>query len=404
MVKIEEIRLAISKFLEEEKIAYRLDDFLEKIVELILKDPEKSNPLRFGTHSSKHIHSSSKGDSVNFKAQTPLPENILGSQSLPQAEYDEAFDAFRPAGDAKYAKFFYLKIDENRELRHLILADEPVLKEIFSNNQLEIFKTALNAETENPKTDERNKQVLWYCPETEDYQVLIPLYPVGLSHSLYSKVWEWESKNNKDIRDAEKKSLPYPEPYAEIIELAYTKIGGANPQNVSQLCIKQSGKHFLLPSFPPEFKTQRIHFSRYGHTFFCNQLLYGTAKISELFQEVVKSDVNNKQIREKRQEALDLLIAKSLALAEIYRGQNPNWTNSYSLKDSAEIYWLDPKNDKFSNNIPQEWQKIVSRNFASWLIFWFKKNFPKEQDFFNDQEYDEFYKNFYKSLSLGGTL
>ena len=44
--------------------------------------------LRFGTHISKGIHPDSKGDNLNFQADNPLPEGLIGSQTLASLPVD----------------------------------------------------------------------------------------------------------------------------------------------------------------------------------------------------------------------------------------------------------------------------------------------------------------------------
>ena len=360
--------------------------------------------LKFGTHLSKHIHSDSKGDNVYFSAENKLPENLCGSQSVHSDDY--LLDATGNAAALPLAKFFDIAIGQTT-LKQLLLQDNPAVHSVFADNEQQsleycrIFQAALKAENPNPKTDERNKQLLWFCPdekeENRQYQVLVPLYPVALTHCLYRKV-----DTVKKGEQARRENKPYSHTYATLRDLAVVKLGGNNPQNLSQINSRQSGRHFLLPSMPPQFSAGAVHFSRHIKSFFCHQLVYHT-EIERLFTEVVESSKKNFEIRENRRQALDLLCATVLEYARTYRQFPAGWTDDYALESPSQIYWLDPNHQRFATpeHIPANWQENISKDFAFWLEKWFKEKFPKHKAHFNDPEFHYFFKTFATALLLG---
>ncbi|MBP5789778.1 MAG: type I-F CRISPR-associated protein Csy1 [Neisseriaceae bacterium] len=371
--------------------------------------------LKFGSHLVKHIHSSSKGDNIYFSAQNSLPENLCASQSVPQDEY--ILDATGNAADLPLAKFFDIAIGQTT-LKQLLLQDNPAVHGVFADNEQQsleycrIFQAALKAENQQPKSDERNKQLLWFCAdETEEnkqYQVLIPLYPVALAHCLYNKVQQRFADTVKDGEKARKENKAYSQKYATVHDLAFVKLGGANPQGVSQInSSKQRGKHFLLPSLPPQFNADKVHFSRRAKSFFVDSLLYRSQIADDLkavvndLKAVVESDKHKMEIRDKRKQALHSLYGKILSLADAYREQPAGWTKDYALESLSEIYWLDPNNPRFAEQIPDNWQQHIAGRFAHWLIAWLKKQFPHEKHHFNDIEYDEIFKSFQAALLFG---
>ncbi|MBQ9682119.1 MAG: type I-F CRISPR-associated protein Csy1 [Neisseriaceae bacterium] len=362
--------------------------------------------LKFGTHLAKHTHSDSKGDNVYFSAQNSLPENLCASQSVPQDEY--ILDATGNAAALPLAKFFDIAIGQTT-LKQLLLQDNHAVHGVFADNEQQsleycrIFQAALKAENQHPKSDERNKQLLWFCAdETEEnkqYQVLIPLYPVALVHCLYNKVQQRFADTVKNGEKARKENKAYSQKYATVHDLAFVKLGGANPQNLSQINSKQGGKHFLLPSLPPQFNAGKVHFSRRAKSFFVDSLLY-RSQIADDLKAVVESDKHTMDIRNKRKLALYSLCGKILSLAAVYREQPAGWTKDYALESPSEIYWLDPNNPRFAEQ-PPDWQQHIAGRFSHWLIAWLKKQFPHEKHHFNDTEDREVFKSFQAALLFG---
>lgn len=154
--------------------------------------------LKFGSHISKGIHSCSQGDNVIFQTDFELPASLAGSQSLRKTE--KKLDATRNATALPLAAFFDTIVDEASQstLLDLLLQDHPALKGAFADDRersdryRQVFQTALQAQTDTPASDERNKQILWPLGDdaikTDRYITLIPLHPASLTHSFYQKV------------------------------------------------------------------------------------------------------------------------------------------------------------------------------------------------------------------------
>ena len=246
----EHIKTAIDDFLtsqydnkaspEEKKLEKALQDNNTEAVEQInaklqqLKDKYKrdtwmeyasswmSNQLSFGTHISKGVHASSKGDNIIY---TPSPtknnqsykEVLAGHHSLA----DPVIDASGNAAALPLAAFLQTTVSSstdnnaiNTTIGELIKNQHPSLKDAFHSDSAtsqqinDIFYKLVIAHIDTPSTDEQNKQILF--PIEDDYICLVPLYPTSLAHHLYTAIQDIKfSDDNMLAKKIEIKSQKY---------------------------------------------------------------------------------------------------------------------------------------------------------------------------------------------------
>lgn len=361
--------------------------------------------LRFGTHISKGIHPDSKGDNLNFRADGSLPQGVIGSQTLGSL----ALDANGNAAALPLAAFFETTVDESSstKLRHLIQAEHPALECAFSakpelSTEYERrFKSALDNVIEKPATYELNKQLLWPMANaiSEDtYVTIVPLYPSALTSQWFSKINDLRfSEENKAGRDSRKKKPAEHLPYLSIPEIAFLKLGGTKPQNISQLTSKQGGRNYLLPSLPPVIASvKEFRLSQRTQTLFDSKLAYYCRSGFRDLYEVLTTDKNVVDVRQARKDALDLVIAMLFELVEfIQQTYAPGWSKNYELP-MAEKYWLDPyrsdledETDFAEGRVNSDWPEVIVDKFALWVNERLQKKFPKLASDIGDAEYKE---------------
>ena len=73
--------------------------------------------MTFGTHISKGIHLSARGDNVNFVFNRQLPNTLIGTHSLT----DPVLDASGHAAALPLATFFDFDVADGLKIRDLIL-------------------------------------------------------------------------------------------------------------------------------------------------------------------------------------------------------------------------------------------------------------------------------------------
>ncbi len=358
--------------------------------------------LKFGTHISKGVHPDSKGDNVNFQINRRLPEGVAGTQLLSEPE----LDANGNAAALPLAAFFNINV-AGYKLRQLIFADSPALENVFSEepelskSYQMAFKRALTGDKDTAKSHERNKQILWPLDEAiadNNYRCLTPLYPSALTHAVYHKInGSRFSEENKQARDNRKKKTAEQKSYVSIVNLVITKLGGANSQNVSILTAKQTGKNYLLESLPPSYERQHeYHIKKSDSDFFNNNLAYHCwFGLKNLF-EVVESSKNVMEIRDKRKQALGLIIGQIFQQAEYIQTHYPaGWSEEYQLVMSQK-YWLDSRRSALDGQEDfrlkrdqNDWGEEVMQYFANWLNKQLKAKFSEQKMEFDDAEYGE---------------
>ena len=375
-------------------------------------DSWMSEQLSFGTHISKGVHASSKGDNVIYMASPSIHERpIVGHHSID----NPLTDASGNAAALPLAAFVQILIHDAQNdsitMSELIEAQHPAVSGVFHSNP-EVSKKIQNtfyklvvAHIDTPTTDELNKQLLWPIAEEDQsqdsaYHCVIPLYPTALTHHLYEKIQDIKfSDANTLSRKNRGKVNELQTPYRTIKDLAVVNIGGSNPQGVSQLMSKKRGKTYLLPSLPPSFtQTQAFSFSKNSSSIFnAKTMAYNTRHTLDALYKIIGTKHNNMSIRDTRKVIIDDLLLQILKIANgIQSNKSAGWSMEYQNLDYAEKLWLDP----FRGEIESEadfktdfakghWQQEIEAKFAAWLQNLLKNEFPKLEKEFGDSEHNE---------------
>lgn len=359
----------------------------------------KLDKLSVCTHTSKHIHSKSQGDNALFSERMPLLDGLIATQSLPPA-YQNLFEIVRDAALAPLGEFLALPVhpDNSIPLAALIQSNHPALACAFhadsdkSEQLRQHLAEALQPDWSHPRSDGRNKQILW--PDSEqDYICLVPLYPATLTHYVYQTVQEARfSENSKAARQAQYDGKSFDTAYTDYPNMAVVHLGGANPQNVSHLNSKQSGRHYLLPALPPEPPTHSL-LGRRTASLFTDQLI--SDEIHNDWKQVILYLPNNVDTRNLRKDILARLSETVLRQAAELRSRPDGWSDDYAL-NTDEKYWLDRQYD--GQQASADIADTVSKHFANWLNNWLKKNFPKHRHDIADAEFHEWRRTFREAV------
>lgn len=367
--------------------------------------------LKFGTHISKGVHPDAKGDNVRYTPNPSLPIAYVGTHTLPNLH----LDANGNAAALPLAAFFDCWIDDEQsiKMRDLILGKHPALTGCFdddltvSDSYQQLFFACLNNQPTNPKTHERNKQLLWAIDKTDLYHTIVPLYPSVLTHDVYHKIQELRySAANQSAKESRHKKSDKQMAYVSIPDLTILHLGGTKPQNVSQLISKKSGRVYLLPSVPPSFKASSslsIHqsasnfFDIKGIRFYTHELL------SALFKNIA-SQTNNVQVRSRRDDIIEEILLKIIQLAsDIQHNQPAGWSKDCHLP-KAQQYWLDPQRAELDTAFDTErehsdWHAQIAQDFANWLQKQLKHNFKKNAHHFGAAEHQAWAKHMKQTIA-----
>ena len=393
---------------------YRFDAWIPNAALVLAKQ------LYFGTHISRGIHSSSKGDNVNFQSAPTLPPELVGSQLIPKLE----LDANGNAAALPLAAFFNIIVDAEKgvTLKELLLTDDPRLEGCFADdpelsNQYKVcFQNALKGDLTKPSSDERNKQILWVNhpdPQEDNYTCLVPLYPSSLTNYFYYKINQLRySDTNKQALSNHYKKDTEQSPYTTLQSIGVTVLGGTKPQNVSQLTSNQGGRNYLLPSLPPIFKSrEQIRLTEKQKTIFNRRLAYVCSDGLNMLYEVVRAEKNIYPERDKRKFALELIAQTVLMQAERIQKMHPaGWSKDYLLNEYQK-YWLDPNRAEldgeeiFRQQAEQDnWSAEIIHQFASWVNKCLKREFKSIQEDFAKPEYNQWRRDMEKAIATQARL
>lgn len=388
--KAAELRAALAEMQEKYSVATWIPDAANRM----------AKQLNFGTHISKGVHSSSKGDNINFETKNNLPKGILGHQSL----LNPSIDASGNAAALPLFSFFDFDVTKDKKIMDYIIEDDVHFKYCLAKNKEEseqyfqIFRDLLIGELTEPCTSEYNKQMLWAVNQDSDsYICIIPLYPSSLTNLVYEKVQEIKysdevkiARKNRFLVNAEKT------PYVTLSDIATVTIGGSNPQGVSRHMSSQRGKNYLLPSLPPIIKQDRsFKLSKFANSIFSTAMEYNAREAIQSIFKAIKDTRNIVDVRDARKRAIDEVLYQIFAVAEDIRTTMPaGWSMDYDL-DHAQKLWLDPKRadlegeEDFKAEREQDdaWHRDIVHSFARWLNALMQTEFKAIANDFGDAEH-----------------
>lgn len=377
------------------KTAFELDNWIHDAA------TRRIHWMSISTHISKGIHSDSKGNNINYiKAGKPLNDCLISSDTLKNLTLDATGNA------AALDIFAFLKLPiANTTLMQLIIDEHPALIDSLSSDPsraelyIKQFKNIILVQTLEPVTHERNKQILWPTHQNFDgYTCLIPLHPSSLCYQFYQKINTIKfSDQIKEAKENRKKKMVTQMPYPTIQNLAIVKLGGSNPQGVSQLTSAQGGRNYLLPNLPPKLQSSKaFKISAVAVTIFNKRLRYHSYRGWLEFDEVIQAKKSVMAVRDQRKLALQMILAEVFQIAERIQTQWPaGWSRDYQLS-MAEKYWLDPDRADLEGEEAfkaacdaGDWAGEVIRSFALWLNQWLKETHTAIAEDFDEAEESE---------------
>lgn len=404
----EQKQLAKARENEDEQKIAELEQALTKIKENFKKDVylpylKKIAPqLTFCTHTSKGIHSDSKGDNITFINNKALPIHIVGTHSINSRN----IDATGNAAALPFAAFVYFELDDNTTIGDLILTDnQNFISSLSTDKQTALeyqktFKTVLQNHNDTPVSHERNKQILWPIHselattiDEIEYKVLVPLYPSVLAYENFLRINELRySDENRQARDNRFKTTGEQKEYVSLFDLATLSLGGTKPQNISMLTSRQRGQNYLLSSTPPLLqRSYKIHLSKYAQSILDSKgLQYRCQNQLKTIFEVVKSKKNNVALRNARAAAIDGILHLLFSFARTIQNEwQAGWSIEYSNLKMSQKYWLDPyradladEQDFKEGRESEDWHQEIIQHFANWLVGLLKSEFKdNQQDF-----------------------
>ena len=216
------------------------------------------------------------------------------------------------------------------------------------------------------------KQLYWPVgadPHADsDFHLLAPLYPTSLVHRLYLTLQEHRFGDAaKAARDARKAGEWHVHPIHEYPQLAIQKLGGANPQNISQLNTARHGDNCLLASLPPSWRSQPakplLGFESLFRAFHARADV--RTLISELRRLLESDPSRTSATREHRDGLVEALLDDLIQFTAQVHELESGWSRDPLCQLSrAQMAWLDPLGVEVE---VQGTVDIIASDFANWL-------------------------------------
>lgn len=333
------------------------------------------------THSLKPIHPYARGTSL-YCPPGELPKHeLLGSHCL---GLDFEGDAAGNAAALDVYKFLKLPF-EGRTLLTLMLAGDPDLPAVLSDDA-EQAAAWIDAFTDitRPRGEASShnlaKQLYWLTgndpSDDGGYHLLAPLFATSLTHKVFRTIYtDRFSDATNDARKARKEGLFTDYVLHNYPNMAVQKLGGTNPQNISQLNSERRGDNYLLASLPPRWKSidlkPLLNTDSMFHSFGRRPAVKHAVKALLGF---LKSDpAANLTTRERRDRLAADLVGELLVFSAEIRTLSPGWSQSLDCRLSTwEKHWLDPEGvaaaaHQTEQHLPPDSAEQISQAFARWL-------------------------------------
>lgn len=337
--------------------------------------------LQVVTHVAKATHPDSKASSIYVPPSHLARQPLVGSHVLGE---DFDIDVVGNAAALDVFKFLNLQHD-GRTLLARALEDDSELAHAFSDDAdqgLEWVRAfAAITESRAPvRSDPRAKQLYWLVGDDPtrdaDYHLLTPLHSTVLAHRVHRSInHDRFSEEAREAADAYYRSTHAEGEYRSYPALAAQSLGGAQPQNISQLNSERRGVNYLLPSLPPHWRSRGIKpllytesaFVRFGRRPAVRSL------INDLRSFLRSAPPSNRETRERRRDYVAALIDELMLFTAEHWELEPGWTQDPACELSpAQARWLDLGRRQHESGLAQEldddaWQAEIHDRFAAWL-------------------------------------
>ncbi|HDZ55561.1 MAG TPA: type I-F CRISPR-associated protein Csy1 [Pseudomonas xinjiangensis] len=386
---IDEIRNVITVFLDsrlQPKLDKLKDDDLERDRLIAAHEPEtwladaarRVMQIQQVTHAIKYTHPDARGSSLYSQGNAAAGELLAGTHSLGEQLMP---DVVGNAAALDVYKFLRLSIDGTSVLGLAISGDER-LRQAFSSDadKAEQWMQAFAALVESkgkPASHKLAKQLYWSLGGGK-YHLLAPLFPSSLvSHTSGVMREHRFSDEAKAARAARKNKVTWQHGFHEYPNVVVQKFGGTKPQNISQLNSERYGENHLLPSLPPNWRSEAarpplrvdsVFQSVFGKRPLVQELLH------ELHSYLIRvASVNNLAVRDGRASRVQALVDELFQFAAEQHEMEPGWSADPACQlNSDERCWLDPKRAERDEHFASlylrgSWQQAVSQRFGNWL-------------------------------------
>ncbi|HWP20659.1 MAG TPA: type I-F CRISPR-associated protein Csy1 [Burkholderiaceae bacterium] len=396
----EQFRAGIAGFIQERQSAREKDKNYDpakyEYASWLADAARRVGQIQAATHVLKATHPDARGSSLHVRPAA-LPQHAeIGSHLLGENFVE---DVVGNAAALDVFKFLKTEVDGKR-LLDWMQAGDPDLKAALSDSDSEgsewmaAFASLMRDEAE-PASHPLAKQLYWLVGDDprddEQYHLLQPLFSSALMHAVHAEIQDARfGEANVEARKAFRDGRPWDTTYRDYRNLAFRKLGGTKPQNISQLNSERGGLNYLLPSLPPPaWKPSGSRLLKRDSAF-AELLWFGSMReLVRTLADFLASDPDSTADTRTRRETIEQTIGQELALygATVRAQYEAGWTRDPQCQlPRHQRLWLDPdrttldvrhhpahpewRADDEAFNADYErgdWADEVARDFGLWL-------------------------------------
>ena len=396
--------LVIESFLQKRK-----EDWLEKSIKLTMDEgeiralrtkadeyfslenwlPKAANRAcsrAMTTHPSKFSHPNTgigKDNHKNFTYVTPVISKLERTADgfLRTGNAVSQIDSVGNAGELDVEAFLNLKMGDGDPLLRHLERDSDLAKSLLNirSECYEDLKAGLMAMVNNRSlefvTSSKIKQI--YFPVNEKgYHLLSVLSNSGLVYELRERIDDLRfSEKQKALRELKRNNQFSEEGFSEIYEITTIGYGGNNPQNISVLNSRYTGKARLLMSVPPQLERRDVQFP--GKNFFINSIRFydifePLQKLHSIFKTGLDSVIPRLNLENSRdyriEEILDQIIECMSGVRAIAASQYRKETST--LPQYQKIWLCNEYQEERLEQ--QEWLDELCEDISNWILLAYK--------------------------------
>lgn len=335
--------------------------------------------IQAATHTIKAVHPSARGTNL-FCPPRSLPSHELVGSHLLDAGFRA--DVVGNAAALDVNKFLTLEC-QGKTLLQWMQEDRNAVIQALDDKAAETWVEAFLGFVQPPTRLESHtlaKQMYWLKGEdplrNEDFVLLSPLYASSLVHRIYEEIQEHRFGDTARVaRKARKDNAYCNDAVHDYLGLAVQKLGGTKPQNVSQLNSERHGTNYLLASYPPLWRSQRVRpiFGRES----AFQVFEKKPNMREHMQELKNFLQKNPDPIMSTRNWRDTLVLGIMAelrqCVEEILSLLPGWSLDRRCRlADEERCWLDPVGTAADPDFADLWESMrwapeVERRFGIWL-------------------------------------
>ncbi len=334
----------------------------------------KAKDISFATHVGKLTHSSSKSSSI-LDILEEKDDRYLTTNSLENAEIDTASSN---AASLPIADILKLTVNGISVLDCLKNREELFFEKLTDNKAL-IDEWCVQLKQAYDSTKKQSyflSKQTYFTTKDNSYHLLLPLTSSSLVHELHLKhkrYWDEIQEVAREQKRNKKYSATIVRTYPN---KAYLHVTGSNHSNASSLNGKRGGRIALLPTMPPQWKSNFQFYLNKASLFDKSLGFELKYEIADLKKYLLLIKNKSLSISEPKRNATVINKLQTISSSFFnYVGMvdnsmtNDSWSCDTDLPIEQQLLFEPWREDKIATVMKKnkKWERTLSQSYGRWL-------------------------------------